>query len=76
MSKFPSSPNEANAAIQERITATLETRGHDLAWLADEIGVSAHRLLCDFTEGLSVVFLWDISEILGVSKEYLAVGRA
>jgi hypothetical protein len=76
MSKFPNSQETANAAIQDRIHAALAAQGKDLVWLAGEIGVSAHRLLCDYTEGLSAVFLWDISEILGVSKESLAVGRA
>jgi hypothetical protein len=72
MSKFPST----SEAIRGRIEAALTERGRDLSWLADQIGVTPFRLLEDFTAGVSVVFLWDISEILGVSREWLAVGRA
>lgn len=76
MSKFPTSPELITAEIRGRVEASLESQGHNLDWLAGEVGVTSHRLLAEFADGPSYVYLWDMAEVLGVSTTYLAVGRA
>ena len=76
MSKLPTATELITAAIRDRIEAVLARQGHNLDWLAGEVGVTTHKLLQEFSEGISYVFLWDMAEVLGVSTEYLAVGRA
>lgn len=75
MTKFPISAELINKAIRGRINTALAAGGHDLDWLAGEVGVSTHRLLADMTEGLGPILLWDLAEALGVRPEFLATGE-
>jgi hypothetical protein len=74
MAKFPISPELITQGIRGRIDATLTAQGHNLDWLAGEVGVSTHRLLADFSTGPSFGLLWDTAEVLGVPLEFLATG--
>lgn len=75
MSKFPTGEEAITASIRDRIEATLAHQGHNLDWLAGEVGVSVVGLLRLLHDGPSYHILYDVAESLGVSTAYLAVGH-
>lgn len=65
--QFPKGPAEVAHDIGVNVRRQLAAKGRDLHWLADQIDISAHKILELFSTAVPGWFLFDTANALGVS---------
>lgn len=71
---FPQGSAEVAHRTGVNIRRTLNAEGHDVTWLADELGVSVDGLLKAFSERMPFGLLFDIADALRVRPDSLLEG--
>jgi lambda repressor-like predicted transcriptional regulator len=74
MSNFPT-PEKITETINSNVRAELRRQGHNLEWLAGDLGVSVDGLLGDMSEHMPPHLIWDIAEALNVPAPELLEAR-
>ena len=69
--QIPRSSAEVASAAGANIRRELQNQGHDVTWLAGELGVSVNGLLKAFSEKMPFGLLFDIAELLRVRPDHL-----
>ena len=69
------STEEVARTVGNNIQAILAEQGRDLTWLADEIGVSTHSILKQFSEKVEWWLTLDAAIYLEVSVERILEAR-
>ena len=74
MSNFPT-PEKITETINSNVRAELRRQGHNLEWLAGDLGLSVDGLLTDLSEHMPPHLIWDIAEALNVPAPVLIEAR-
>jgi hypothetical protein len=65
------SPEDVASNISHNIRTILAEQGHDLDWLAAEIGIDVHTILRQFSEKVEFWLVVEAASFLGVSPDRL-----
>lgn len=68
--QFPTASGMA-LTISGNVRTILDSRGHNLDWLAAQCDIEVHTLLTHFTAGVPAWLSLDIADVLGVSFDQL-----